>query len=102
MVVIAVDCAAAFDAVATIPPLSLMMAATNAMAALLSTAAAQLTTRPPNLLLTYNKHWPLLAADGIAATTINHCRTVNDDNHLAVVVIDCATGLDCGGVNGGH
>ncbi len=44
MVVIIVDCAVAFNAVATIPPSSLMAAATNAMAALPSTAAAQSTT----------------------------------------------------------
>jgi hypothetical protein len=42
-----------------------------------------------------------MAANGIATTTINRCHTVDDDNHLSVVIIDCAAALDGGGINGG-
>jgi hypothetical protein len=44
----------------------------------------------------------LAAAGGIATTAINRCRTVDDDYHLAVVVINCAVALDGGGINGSY
>jgi hypothetical protein len=42
-----------------------------------------------------------MAADGIAAAAIGCCRTVNNDNHLAVIVVNCVAALDDGGINDG-
>jgi hypothetical protein len=53
-------------------------------------------------LSTNDKHWPSTAANGIAATTINRCCTVNNDDHLAVVVVNCAVALDGSGINDGR
>jgi hypothetical protein len=43
-----------------------------------------------------------MAADGITAAAIDRCCTVNDYDHLAVIVVNCVAAFGGGGINGGH
>jgi hypothetical protein len=102
MAVVILNCAAAFNAIATIPLLLLLAVATNAIAALPFTAATQSTTATTKAVV---DKWLTLAVDGasngIATAAINHSRTVNDSNHLAFVVVNCAVAFNGGGIDGG-